>query len=398
MLTFTIQPGGEGSGTLAMDHRQALGSARYITGDLPPFDQKDQMFMRATWDPAFRAAARKYYGFHDPRPNAGYTLAEMALNDAGWWVELAFGSGNFAGGEGLGAWEAEQSSSHRVRPGMKLEGADQARHTTLVKRTARLFGASLTGVCALDPRWLYSHSYHTLKKESRPVVLPEGIRWAVVMAHEMDFGAIAQAPNYIASAGASAVYSRMAVTAGLVAQYIRGLGYRALPLGNDTALSIPLAVDAGLGELGRAGWLITREFGPRVRLNKVLTDMPLVPDRPVEFGAWDFCQTCRKCARLCPGRAIENGPPSDKVHNVCNRPGLFRWPLNAEKCFNFMTEAGTDCGVCLRVCPFNKPPSLLHKTVNKGVEHLRWLDPLFVKADDALGYGKPRRTGAFWSS
>jgi NAD(P)-dependent dehydrogenase (short-subunit alcohol dehydrogenase family) len=29
---------------------------------------------------------------------------------------------------------------------------------------------------------------------------------------------------------------------------------------------VRLAVDAGLGELGRLGYLITREFGPRVRL------------------------------------------------------------------------------------------------------------------------------------
>jgi reductive dehalogenase len=281
---------------------------------------------------------------------------------------------------------------------MKLESPDPVHNTLLVKRAARLYGASLVGVCALDPRWLYARSYHTLKKESLPVILPEGIRWAVVMAHEMDPGAIGQAPNYLADAAASTVYSRMAVTAGLLAQYIRGLGYRALPLGNDTALSIPLAIDAGLGELGRAGWLITREFGPRVRLNKVLTDLPLAPDRPVDFGAWDFCQTCRKCARRCPGQAIEQGPPSDKVHNTCNRPGLFRWPLNAEKCFSFMAESGTDCGVCLRVCPFNKRPSAIHRAVSWGVDRLRWLDPLFARADDALGYGRPRRAGDFWSN
>jgi reductive dehalogenase len=398
MLTFDTMSIRKPETSRANGQAYAAGTTRYLAGTLKPFDQKDQMFMRATWDPAFRTAARKYYGYHDPKTNAGYTLAEMALNDAGWWVELAFGSGNFIGREGLGAWEAVPSSSHRVRPDMRLENAGPARLATLVKRAARLYGASLVGICALDTRWLYTNSYHTLKKESRPIVLPEGIRWAVVMAHEMDFDAIAQSPDYVASAGASAVYSRMAVTAGLLAQYIRGLGYRALPLGNDTALSIPLAIDAGLGELGRAGWLITREYGPRVRLNKVLTDLPLVPDKPVDFGAWDFCQSCRKCARFCPGRAIEDGPPTDRVHNVSNRQGLLRWPVNAEKCFNFMAELGTDCGVCLRVCPFNKQPSLLHRAVGWGVDRLRGFDPLFIKADDALGYGRPRRDSAFWST
>jgi len=193
------------------------------------------------------------------------------------------------------------------------------------------------------------------------------------------------------------VYSRMAVTAGLLAQYIRGLGYKALPMGNDTACSVPMAIDAGLGELSRAGWLITPRYGPRVRLNKVVTDMPLIPDSPIEFGVWEFCVACQKCARACPGRAIEAGPPTDKCHNICNREGVYRWPVNAEKCFSFLASIGTDCGTCIRVCPFNKPATAFHSIVKWKIKHFPVLHPMLVKADNLFGYGKSARPSRFWS-
>ena len=40
---------------------------------------------------------------------------------------------------------------------------------------------------------------------------------------------------------------------------------------------------AGLGEYGRLGLLITPEFGPRVRIGKIFTDLPLSHDEPRSF-------------------------------------------------------------------------------------------------------------------
>ena len=69
-----------------------------------------------------------------------------------------------------------------------------------------------------------------------------------------------------------------------------------IPAGNDTALSIPIAAQAGLGELSRMGTLVTEEYGSRVRLAKVFTDLEIKPDRPKTFGVWAFCKRCKKCA------------------------------------------------------------------------------------------------------
>ena len=165
---------------------------------------------------------------------------------------------------------------------------------------------------------------------------------------------------------------------------------------NDTACSIPIAIDAGLGELARNGLLITPAFGPRVRLAKVFTDLPLIPDTPIEFGVWDFCMKCEKCAQRCPSQSILYGKPTEKPNNISNREGLLRWPINAETCLAFWAANGTDCANCIRTCPFNKPTGRIHDTVRWGIKNFPFLNPLFLWGDDLLGYGKRRKADKFW--
>ena len=122
---------------------------------------------------------------------------------------------------------------------------------------------------------------------------------------------------------------------------------------NDTALAIPLALKAGLGEYGRHGLLITKEFGPRVRIGKIFTDLPLDPDRPHSFGVREFCDVCRRCSDACPVNAIPDGPPSDEVYNRSNITGVKKWTVDAEPCFQFWSNQNSDCSICVRVCPYN---------------------------------------------
>jgi reductive dehalogenase len=119
---------------------------------------------------------------------------------------------------------------------------------------------------------------------------------------------------------------------------------------------VPLAVDAGLGESSRMGYLITGELGPRIRLSAVTTDLPLVPDHPVDIGVEDFCQACKKCARLCPSQSIPRG--DQEIHN-----GTLRWKLDEWTCFVYWAKVGTDCNVCMRVCPWSHPRTLPHRAI-----------------------------------
>jgi reductive dehalogenase len=376
--------------------RAHKGASRYVVGSVERFDQKNEMYKRVRWDPSVKFG-EKYYGLVMPKEDKpGYTLLEMAFKNAAWWVELAFAQSILGGKMGLLAWDSKQWGDSRPPDGLRLNVDDPGKMTRIVKKVARFFGAGLVGVCEIDRRWIYSHSYHMRTQEHAPVEIPEEYKYAVVTAVIMDYEALRCSPNYIQGAATGLGYSEEAFTAGLLAQFIRGLGYKAIPQGNDTSCSIPSAIDAGLGELGRQGQLITPEFGPRVRISKVFTNLPLIPDKPIEFGVWDFCRSCEKCAIACPAKAIIFGDPTQEIHNISNREGLLRWPIDAEKCLGFWAAQGGSCANCIRACPFNKPPGWLHRAVGWGVKHIRCLDSLFVRTDDLFGYGKPLKAEKFW--
>lgn len=379
----------------------AKGAGRYVVGKVERFDQKNEMFSRLVWDPKILDLGQKFRMEEVmPKDKPGYRLQDQAFVNAAWHLESNFAGGIRSGRKGLYAWDWDGKFTYPLVPsGLRITVDDPMKITRGIKKVARFFGASLVGVCELDKRWLYSHAYSPYIEGDKPIEkieIPEAYKYAIVIAIEMDYKGISCSPAHPASVATGTVYSKMAFVAGLLAQYIRGLGYQAIPCGNDTACSIPIAIDAGLGELARNGLLITPEFGPRVRLCKVFTDLPLVPDKPIEFGVWDFCLECERCAEHCPSKAIMFGEPTQEINNISNRGGLLRWPINAEKCLAFWAANGTDCSNCIRVCPFNKPPGCLHSAVRWGVKKTRWMDSLFVKVDDLLGYGRQGNSEHFW--
>ena len=148
-----------------------------------------------------------------------------------------------------------------------------------------------------------------------------------------------------------------------LAQYIRNMGYRAYATLNDSALCIPLALQAGLGEVGRHGMLINEKHGPRFRIGKIFTDMPLEINKPRKFGVEDFCQTCdrwrHRTARLKRSRLI-----IQKIMPIVKAilKGVVKWTPSAEKCFKFWCNQNTDCIICIRSCPYNRDFSkLIHR-------------------------------------
>jgi reductive dehalogenase len=212
----------------------------------------------------------------------------------------------------------------------------------------------------------------------------------------MDYEMFRASPTEIEGAATGLGYSRMAFVAGSLAHFIRNLGYTAIACGNDTGLSIPIGIDAGLGELGRHGLLITPKFGPRVRLCKVITDLPLKSDKPIEFGVSRFCDLCMKCAESCPSQAIQQGDRTTQALNVSNNPGVLKWPVDGEKCFKFWTKNNSCCGNCIRVCPFNKPDTRFHRMVKWHVKNLPQFDTFYKWMDDVCGYDKQINADDWW--
>lgn len=235
--------------------------------------------------------------------------------------------------------------------------------TELVKYAAKLYGSDLTGIAKLDKRWVYSEELFkpfVFEDVEQPVetddkfIIPNTFDKAVVMAVAMNEEFIESSPGALAGAATYMGYSRMGILAISLAEFIRSLGYGAIPCMNDTALSIPLAIDAGLGELGRNGLLITPEYGPCVRLCKVLTNMPLLVDKPLKFGITDFCRQCLICARECPSGSISAGQETFEAVCENNNPGVKKWPVEADKCLRFWQANGTPCANCVAVCPFTR--------------------------------------------
>jgi epoxyqueuosine reductase len=222
-----------------------------------------------------------------------------------------------------------------------------------IKYVARFYGASLVGICKVDPHWVYSRYYNKQEGISGELELP--YKYAIVMGIEMDWAELETSPGYGGAAASTLGYSQMAFVASSLAKYIRTLGYPAVPSGNDTTQSIPLAIDAGLGQLGRCGLLVSPQFGPRQRLCKVYTDLPLQPDQPTDFGLSDFCPKCGICARNCPALAIQRGEPTTTPTSISNRTGILRWPVNVTKCYAFWRANGNPCAICIKSCPWGWP-------------------------------------------
>jgi len=366
------------------------------------FDQKYEMFARSCWDESLTYKSlrdiKKYIGKCVAENLPGFTFRDYALMQGSWAVTNAseFETGNM----GLLSWKPlsfeRNPSSVQLFKMWREKNNDQflgkfhgspEELSLIVKKAAKTYGADLVGICELDHRWVYSHHLVRPNNAHKKIVfrdvdepeetdeefiIPSDINRAVVMGIEMDIDLLRSSPSPLCDAATGLGYSKMVFLAASLAEFIRGLGYKAIPCANDTALSIPLAISAGLGQIGRSGLLITPEFGPAVRICKVLTNMPLEIDRPIDFGVTEFCEKCKRCAESCPTQAISFGERTKERRTISNNPGVLKWPIDPEACLEAWKEIGVSCSNCIAVCPFNKVRGYKHLATEKGDAEEWW--------------------------
>jgi ferredoxin len=242
--------------------------------------------------------------------------------------------------------------------------------TSLIKTVTLHLGADEVGIASLNPAFVYSHVGRGPEPWGEPIEPRH--RFAIMFTLEMSFDNVETAPQLPITEESARAYLEGASIATSLAQYIRDLGYpaRAHIAGSNYQIMLPpVAYDAGLGELGRHGYLISHRFGARVRLGAVTTDLPLVSDTPKVFGVQDFCKMCLRCAANCPSGSIPGGGTTEIR-------GVHKWPLRIESCFHYWRAVGTDCGLCMRVCPFSHPPTAIHNLIRYAIKRnplARWI-------------------------
>jgi epoxyqueuosine reductase len=341
----------------------------------------------------------------------GFTLADYALANANNWASNSFiGPQNSPTPESLGVprWVGTpEENSRLIRAFLKLHGASQVSFVELdADTTEKLIYAYDTGVgAAPGPR---IDILDVDQPEDNPQkgyrVMPKKARWAVVYTLRMADELMKRPITQFSQRSHNYMYNLRSLIQGQLQQFLRTLGYMGLGEAsnyNALALATGLGVMAGLGEMSRVGHIITPEHGLQQRVNKLITDLPLVPGKPVDFGAFNFCRTCKKCADYCPAKAITlaTEPRWDTEGKPWFNPGVKGYFWAVERC-NAYIQVVSGCATCFAVCPYSKKAqSSYSNTFRASVATNPVLNRFWRKADD-LFFGAGVRDGAdiekFW--
>ena len=251
----------------------------------------------------------------------------------------------FIGGMGS-RWLLRKADGALARK--RIEVTDPDAMSRQIKQVARRFGADAVGITRFTQEARFEH-------------IKQPYQYAISIAHGMDFELMEEHVTD-AEGGLETLraYTDITHTVVRLAAHIRKLGWpaRAYCEGADI-LHIPIAIRAGLGELGKHGSLINRELGANLRLATVLTDLPLAVDEPVDIAVEDLCLSCRRCTIDCPVDAI-----ADTKQLV---RGVEKWYVDFDRCVPYFSKT-YGCGICIQVCPWSKPgrgPGLSRKLLSK---------------------------------
>ncbi len=258
-----------------------------------------------------------------------------------------------------------------------------------IKSLGYFLTADIVGICQLPKSAVYNPDL-----KGNPINMD--YRYAIVIVMQKHYPTVkaSQGHDWVADALSLQAYENGAMVAEVMANYIRRLGYPALAQHVGSGYSVlipPLLLWAGIGEVSRAGIILNPFLGLNYKAAAVLTDMPLLPDKPVDFGLQDFCQRCRKCAQMCPGKAISAG---EKV--MYN--GYETWKLNEQRCSSFiaLNKRGIWCNMCVKVCPWTQPNTWPHNLVRWGVQRFGLARTLAIKGDQLWGHTRGDQAKQWW--
>lgn len=227
--------------------------------------------------------------------------------------------------------------------GRAVKMSEDSELTIRVKRLAQDLGAKIVGVAKAD-------SFREAPEGHRPKDILKDAKSVVVLAIPLLKGAVRSAPSREYLLNYSVLNQELNTISTKVARFLESEGYEAVAIPASSPYNTKenrgdlshrhAAVLAGIGCLGRNNLLITKDYGPRVRLTSIVTNAPLTGDPPLPEN---FCKECDLCVKNCPVNALETGLTDKK------------------KCISHMKKVGKKldtseliCGVCVKVCAIGK--------------------------------------------
>jgi epoxyqueuosine reductase len=263
------------------------------------------------------------------------------------------------------------------------------RHT---KAVGYFLKADIMAACTVPQSAYYSHD-----KQGVPIEVKYENAFVIVMGKDWNAVRASTGSDWIGDPISFQAYQHLGLVAETIANYIRRLGWDASAqygpsfLERYSVLMPPLLLRAGIGEVSRAGIILNPYLGLGYKAAAVLTNIPIVPDKPIDFGLQRFCQDCRICAENCPSHAISTG---DKI--IYN--GYETWKLDTRRCasFNFTNKKGTMCNRCVKSCPWTYPPTRTHNLVRDMVMRSRLAQQIAIRAAHLLGTGKDHPDDKWW--
>ena len=264
--------------------------------------------------------------------------------------------------------------------------------TRHIKAAGYFLKADLMGACRVPDTAYYSHD-----KQGNPIEPRYENAIIIVMRKDLQAMHASSGKDWMGDPISFQAYQHLGMVAETLANYIRRLGWEASPQYGPSFVDRysvqlpPLLLAAGIGEVSRVGIILNPFLGLGYKAAAVLTDMPIVPDMPIDFGLQRFCQSCKICAENCPSRAISTG---DKV--MYN--GYETWKLDTRRCasFNFTNKKGTMCNRCVKSCPWSNPSTWPHNLVRTMVLHSPIAQTIAIRAAYMLKPGKDHPDEKWW--
>ncbi|PVV82619.1 reductive dehalogenase [Dehalogenimonas alkenigignens] len=247
-------------------------------------------------------------------------------------------------------------------------------------------------------------------KTDEKYVIPNKPLWAVTFTIPMSKDAWRTAPGLVSAAGNQSRYRLRSQTITCIQEFLRAIGYQALDEAYPTIPAGAGAVLTGLAECSRNSEVhISPEYGSCHGYFDLITDLPLVPTKPVDAGIFRFCHDCQKCVETCPANSLPSDkepswqptkssitplhPPLDpnvpdpEFHNPGKK--IF-WKDNVTCNLYGKGQIGTGsgCKICQAHCTFNvNAGAIVHQFVKATLSTTSVFNNLFWRADNTFGYG-----------